>query len=530
MVNIPLLLMGCGGVGRQLLHHIVSCRPLHSKQGVMLRVVGVCDSKSMVAVPDVLTSHLDDEFLLKLCKVKSSGCQVFSGQEIARKVMEFAATLRKLSGLALVDCSASSQTVELLSQAVNLDCCVVLANKKPLTSSLVTESFSGLQHLCYFFAAMDDYDKLVSQPRRIRHESTVGAGLPVISSINRILSSGDLIFRIIGSLSGTLGYVMSEVEGGRPFSVVVNTAKRLGYTEPDYFGHDPLLSTRLYELRIVVNKDRGEVFTSNSELRGLMPYLLSDPRDDLSGMDVARKALILARLLGRRINLDSIKVESLYPLEMGPDVMPVDEFLSNGLPLLDKDIQNRIVNASSKGKVLRYVVLIEDSRCEVGIQEVAKDSALGRLKGSDNVLTEIMGIGIAKCCRMMIHRKALKILFPSTKSLGMTPRFDLPPGLSISDFSKSWRYIAAAIVNNHWLFKVLEQAMMLRLQESLPTSLIYRTFSDTELSGLVSRTQKARLLGTSPLELPNENPTEQVMWSTFISYSIWRVLARPLTS
>ncbi|KAL0460872.1 UNVERIFIED_CONTAM: Bifunctional aspartokinase/homoserine dehydrogenase 1 [Sesamum latifolium] len=336
MVNIPLLLMGCGGVGRQLLHHIVSCRPLHSKQGVMLRVVGVCDSKSMVAVPDVLTSHLDDEFLLKLCKVKSSasslqelanfgGCQVFSGQEIARKVMEFAATLRKFSGLALVDCSASSQTVELLSQAVNLDSCVVLANKKPLTSSL------------------DDYDKLVSQPRRIRHESTVGAGLPVISSINRILSSGDPIFRIIGSLSGTLGYVMSEVEGGRPFSEVVNTAKRLGYTEPD-------------------------------------------PRDDLSGMDVARKALILARLLGRRINLDSIKVESLYPVEMGPDVMPVDEFLSNGLPLLDKNIQNRIDNASSKGKVLRYVCLIEDSRCEVGIQEVAKDSALGRLKGSDNVL------------------------------------------------------------------------------------------------------------------------------------------------
>ncbi|KAL0370267.1 UNVERIFIED_CONTAM: Bifunctional aspartokinase/homoserine dehydrogenase 1 [Sesamum angustifolium] len=333
MVNIPLLLMGCGGVGRQLVHHIVSCRHLHSKQGVMLRVVGVCDSKSMVAVPDVLTSHLDDEFLLKLCKVKSSGsslqelggCQVISGQEIARKVVEFAATLRKLSGLALVDCSASSQTVELLGQAVNLDCCVVLANKKPLTSSL------------------NDYDKLVSQPRRIRHESTVGAGLPVISSINRILSSGDPIFRIIGSLSGTLGYVMSEVEGGRPFSEVVNTAKRLGYTEPD-------------------------------------------PRDDLGGMDVARKALILARLLGRRINLGSIKVESLYPVEMGPDVMSVDEFLSNGLPLLDKDIQNRIDNASSKGKVLRYVCLIEESRCEVGIQEVAKDSALGRLKGSDNVL------------------------------------------------------------------------------------------------------------------------------------------------
>lgn len=299
-------------------------------------MVGVCDSKSMVAAPDVLTSELDDELLQQLCKVKYSGgslqetpdfgrCRLFSGQDVAREIINAASSVQKSRGLALIDCSASSQTIALLSEAVNLDNCVVLANKKPLTSSL------------------ENYDKLVTQPRRIRHESTVGAGLPVISTIKRILSSGDPIFRIIGSLSGTLGYVMSEVESGRPFSQVVNSAKSLGYTEPD-------------------------------------------PRDDLGGMDVARKALILARLLGHRINLDSIKVESMYPVEMGPDVMLLEDFLLKGLPLLDKDIQKRIDAASSKGNVLRYVCLIEESRCEVGIQEVAKDSALGRLKGSDNVL------------------------------------------------------------------------------------------------------------------------------------------------
>ncbi|KAH6791686.1 Glyceraldehyde-3-phosphate dehydrogenase-like family protein [Perilla frutescens var. hirtella] len=336
MVSIPLLLMGCGSVGRQLLHHVISCRPLHSQQGVRLRVVGVCDSKSMVAIPDVLTSEFRDDFLLQLCKIKSNGsslldldnigeCKVYSGEEIGRKVIDVAAALRGSSGLALVDCSASSETIGLLSQVVNLDGCVVLANKKPLTSSL------------------ENYDKLVSQPRRIRHESTVGAGLPVISTINRMLSSGDPIIRIIGSLSGTLGYVMSEVESGRPFSQVVSAAKTLGFTEPD-------------------------------------------PRDDLSGMDVARKALILARLLGHRLELDSIKVESLYPLEMGPGKMSLEDFLAKGLPSLDEDIQKRIKNASSNGNVLRYVCLIEESRCEVGLQEVAKDSALGRLKGSDNVL------------------------------------------------------------------------------------------------------------------------------------------------
>nr|AFK39931.1 unknown [Medicago truncatula] len=136
---------------------------------------------------------------------------------------------------------------------------------------------------------------------------------------------------------------MSEVEDGKPLSQVVRAAKSLGYTEPD-------------------------------------------PRDDLGGMDVARKALILARILGRRINMDSIQIESLYPKEMGPDVMTDDDFLSCGLLLLDKDIQERVEKAASNGNVLRYVCVIEGPRCEVGIQELPKNSALGRLRGSDNVL------------------------------------------------------------------------------------------------------------------------------------------------
>ncbi|RVW71331.1 Bifunctional aspartokinase/homoserine dehydrogenase 1 [Vitis vinifera] len=88
-----------------------------------------------------------------------------------------------------------------------------------------------------------------------------------------------------------------------------------------------------------------------------------DPRDDLSGMDVARKALILSRLLGRRVNLDSLKIESLYPEEMGPNMMSLEDFLSSGLLLLDNDIQERVQKAALDGKVLRYVCVIEGSRC-----------------------------------------------------------------------------------------------------------------------------------------------------------------------
>ncbi|CAN6557410.1 unnamed protein product [Malus baccata var. baccata] len=309
--NISLILMGCGGVGRQLLQHIVSCRSLHAKQGIHLRVVGVSDSKSLLVASDAFTMELPDDSLLEVCRAKSNGAslstlsgygefQVFTNSESTKKIVDVAAFLGKSTGLALVDCSASSDTIPVLTQAVDLDCCVVMANKKPLTST------------------MEDYDKLVSHPRHIRHESTVGAGLPVIASLNRILSSGDPVHRIIGSLSGTLGYVMSELEGGKLLSQVVRSAKNLGYTEPD-------------------------------------------PRDDLSGMDVARKALILARLLGQRINLDAIKIESLYPEEMAPSVMSIEDFLGSGLLLLDKNIQERVSKASLDGKVLRYVCVIEDS-------------------------------------------------------------------------------------------------------------------------------------------------------------------------
>ncbi|KAH9773654.1 homoserine dehydrogenase [Citrus sinensis] len=333
--KIPLVLMGCGGVGRQLLQHIVSCRSLHANLGVHLRVVGVSDSKSLVVASDVFTKEFNDNLLSEICRLKadhsslstliSGECQVFLDSDLRGKLSEIASLLGTSTGLAFVDCSASSETVEILTQAVDLGCCIVLANKKPLTST------------------KEDYDKLVSRPRRIRYESTVGAGLPVIASLNRILSSGDPVHRIVGSLSGTLGYVMSEVEDGKPLSQVVKAAKSLGYTEPD-------------------------------------------PRDDLSGMDVARKALILARLLGMRINIDSIKIESLYPEEMGPNIMSVEDFLSTGLPLLDNDIGERVRKASLNGNVLRYVCVIEGSRCTVGIQELPKNSPLGRLRGSDNVL------------------------------------------------------------------------------------------------------------------------------------------------
>ncbi|KAL4203194.1 hypothetical protein AMTRI_Chr01g102770 [Amborella trichopoda] len=335
MKVIPLILMGCGGVGLQLIDHIITCRELHAIKGVMLRFIGVCDSRSLVLVNDLSKGELREDALEEIRRVKSSGsylstlnydgCHVIEYPAVDKKLIEVAGLLASSTGLVYIDCSASADTIIILKSVIEIGCFAVLANKKPLTSDI------------------DIYDKLVSCPRHIRYESTVGAGLPVITSLNRLLTSGDPVHRIIGSVSGTLGYVMSELEDGKPFSEVVRAAKQLGFTEPD-------------------------------------------PRDDLSGMDVARKALILFRLLGGRTNIGNIKVESLYSDLMGPEKMSTQDFLDNGLEMLDDELKKKVNVASSTGNVLRYVCVIEGSSCQVGLLEVPQNSPLGRLKGSDNLI------------------------------------------------------------------------------------------------------------------------------------------------
>ena len=136
-------------------------------------------------------------------------------------------------------------------------------------------------------------DAAATHDRRVLHEATVGAGLPIIDTIQKLAESGDQILRIEGSPSGTLGYLLSEMGRGTAFSVALKTAMQLGYTEPD-------------------------------------------PRDDLSGMDVARKALILGRLIGFSGEIADVEVESLVP-EPLRDV-PLDVFLKR---LSDADAPSR---------------------------------------------------------------------------------------------------------------------------------------------------------------------------------------------
>ncbi len=326
----PVILLGLGAVGRSLLRQIEEQRPLLEREyNLRIAWLALSDSSGAVVPPE---SGFNGELLGEILQLKEDGGALASHSR-GRAYTSPAALVEDAGrpGAVVVDCTASDETLDALFLALERGYQVVLANKKPLT------------------AAQEVYDRLnrvggaASATRSLaalRYETTVGAGLPVIATLDRLVSSGDEIERIAGSFSGTLGFLMTGLEQGRAYSETVQEAYRLGYTEPD-------------------------------------------PRDDLGGVDVARKALILARGIGWRIEMAQVQVSGLYPDRLAG--LGVDDFLS-ALPSLDEEYRQQVARAASEGKVLRYAATLTDGACSVGLTAVAKDSPLGRLTGTDNLV------------------------------------------------------------------------------------------------------------------------------------------------
>jgi homoserine dehydrogenase len=332
MREVPIILFGAGGVGRSLLRQIVEHRSFHAIQyGLQACVLAVCDSDGAILEP---SDGLDDDLLIEIVAYKSAGHRLarHSAGGPQRDLVGIV-DIAGRSGAVVVDCTAATATVDALLYALDRRYAVVLANKKPLT--IDQEVYDRLTA-----AGSTEFDAPPRHLGRARWETTVGAALPVIVTLNRLVSSGDTVKRITGTFSGTLGYVMSGLQTGQAFSTVVREAHRLGYTEPD-------------------------------------------PRDDLGGVDVARKALILARGLGWRLDMDQVAVESLYPVEMSG--LAVSEFM-DALPQLDASFRERVDAAAAGGKVLRYAAQVADGHCTVGPVIVPATSPLGRLTGSDNLV------------------------------------------------------------------------------------------------------------------------------------------------
>ena len=172
--------------------------------------------------------------------------------------------------------------------------------------------------------------------------ATVGAGLPVIGTLRDLIATGDRVERIEGVLSGTLSYVFNVFDGVTPFSDVVRQAKALGYTEPD-------------------------------------------PRDDLSGTDVARKLVILGREMGLALSLGDVEVESLVPRDAEGATTPA-EFLDR-LAASDAHMTARFEAARASGSVLRYAGIVEaNGRARVALSAYPMSHAFARLAATDNVL------------------------------------------------------------------------------------------------------------------------------------------------
>ncbi|MDW1161523.1 bifunctional aspartate kinase/homoserine dehydrogenase I [Mannheimia haemolytica] len=226
-----------------------------------------------------------------------------------------------------VDCTSAQSVANLYARALKEGFHVVTPNKKANTSGY------------------DYYLEMRENARQSQHkflyETNVGAGLPVIENLQNLLAAGDEVEKFEGILSGSLSFIFGKLEEGLTLSQATLIAKEKGFTEPD-------------------------------------------PRDDLSGADVARKLLILVRETGLPLEFEDIEIEGVLPKGFS-EGMSRDEFLQ-ALPSLDEEFSKRVEAAKAEGKVLRYVGSITGDKCRVAIEAVDENHPLYKVKDGENAL------------------------------------------------------------------------------------------------------------------------------------------------
>lgn len=223
----------------------------------------------------------------------------------------------------IVDCSASDAVADRYPSWIRAGVHVVTPNKSAGSGPLAR------------------YDAIRSGPGRFRYEATVGAGLPIITTLRDLVDTGDEVRSVEGIFSGTLAYLFNRYDGSMRFGDLVREARERGYTEPD-------------------------------------------PRDDLSGLDVARKLVILARERGLRTTLADVQLESLVPEAM--QGIPLERFLES-LGALDAPMRTRLEAAQVRGNMLRYVARVGgDGNASVGLVELPATHAFAHIQRTDNVV------------------------------------------------------------------------------------------------------------------------------------------------
>jgi len=313
--TVNVFLVGTGLIGSTLLTQVAAQHErLFRDRSIRVRIAGIANSRHML--------------------IDSKGIDLENWREALQSgnKTDISAFIREILNLNLqnacfCDCTASEDITHHYETLLSASISIVTPNKRANSGS-----FSNYQRLVNIARDMDV---------PYRYETTVGAGLPVIGTIQDLVASGDEILRIEAVLSGTISFIFNNLGKGSSFSELLAEAKLRGYTEPD-------------------------------------------PRDDLSAKDIIRKMIILAREAGFSLEESQIQIESLVPKQI-IHALSIEEFLAL-LPEMDEMMRKSCDSASRSGRVLRYVAIVTPMEARLSLSSFGPDSPFYSLSGTDNMV------------------------------------------------------------------------------------------------------------------------------------------------
>lgn len=312
---LNIFLTGIGTVGGSLLDQIKQQQPLLMKQnGLKLNVVGIADVQKAIFNREGINLETYTDELYQ------------NGVDTTPELLKNEILKMNIFNSVFVDCTASPQIASLYQELMENNVSVVAANK--IAASSEYEKYTHLKNL----ARQKDIKYLF--------ETNVGAGLPIINTINNLINSGDRILKMEAVLSGTLNYIFNTISADIPFSKTIRMAQEARYAEPD-------------------------------------------PRIDLSGKDVIRKILILAREAGYKLEQDDVKKNLFVPDQYFQGSL--DEFWAS-ISELDSMFEEKRQKLEAENKRFRFVATMENGACSVGLQEVSATHPFYDLEGSNNII------------------------------------------------------------------------------------------------------------------------------------------------